>query len=65
MCRLVQHISELRQKRSSACRPETASSIGPTVTCSDDIAGMRRPHGGLVMKAVRPDAIDKAVFLRE
>jgi hypothetical protein len=40
-------------------------SIGPTVTCSDDIAGMRRPHGGLVTKAVHPDSIDKAVFLRK
>ena len=53
---LVQRISELRRKRRSACRPETASSIGLTVTCLDDIAGMRRPHG---------DEGDKAVFLRE
>ena len=31
--------------------------------CSDDIADMRWPHGGLVTKAVRLDSIDKAVFL--
>ena len=37
-------------------------STGPTITCSDDIAGMRRPHGRLVTKAVRPHSIDRAVF---
>ena len=60
--RLVQCISELRRKRRSACRLEMVFTIGPTITCLDDIAGMRRPHGRLVTKAVRPHLIDKVVF---
>ena len=39
-----------------------AFTIGPTITCLDDIAGMRRPHGRLVMKAVCPHLINKVVF---
>ena len=63
--RLVQRILEFpRNRRPKKC-PAMSSKAVPVITGSEDSASMRRDQGELVAKAVHPNAVDKAEYLRK
>ena len=62
---LVQRLSEFPQKRRRTKCLATASKAVSVITHSEDLASMRRDQGELVAKAVHPNAVDKAEYLRK
>jgi hypothetical protein len=63
--RFVQRILEFpRNRRPKKC-PAMSSKAVPVITGLEDSASMRRDQGELVAKAVRPNVVDKAEYLRK